>query len=161
MGEALFYHDPLPMNTTTCRVCGQSVLPDELSCPHCSAPRPARAEWNGEGYEWKSRTLWMGSPVLHIAFGIAPDGKMRTARGLIAVGQHAVGGLAIGIIAKGFFAVGLVSFGVFSFGVVSIAAVAALGMNALAPIAWGVAAVGYQVGGLAPFGVKILWSPAG
>jgi hypothetical protein len=149
-----------PTNTTSCRDCALAVSLDAVTCPHCGAPRPAQATWNGEGFEWKSRALWMGAPVLHIAFGIAPDGKLRTARGLVAIGQRAVGGLAIGIIAQGFIACGVVSFGVFSCGVVAIAAVGALGVNAIAPIAWGVAALGFQVGGLAPFGWRILWSPS-
>ncbi|MES2572343.1 MAG: zinc-ribbon domain-containing protein, partial [Verrucomicrobiota bacterium] len=87
------------MNTTSCRACGTPVDADALTCPECGAPRPARAEWHGEGYEWKSELTWMGSPLAHIAFGIDREGKVRTARGIVAIGQRAVGVIACGVIA--------------------------------------------------------------
>ena len=64
-----------------CRDCACDVSADALSCPHCGAPRPARAEWNGEGYEWKSARAWRGWPLVHIAFGIDRAGRLRVARG--------------------------------------------------------------------------------
>ena len=146
----------IPANTKLCRDCSEIVSLDAVTCPHCGAPRPARSEWSGEGYEWKSMGTWLGAPLVHVAFGIDHAGKPRTARGVIAIGQHAVGGLAIGVIARGFISLGVVSLGVVSFGVVSIAAVVAVGVNAIAPIAWGVAAMGYYAGGVEPLGWKIL-----
>ena len=145
----------------TCRDCAEPVSADAPVCPHCGAPRPAVREWHGEGYEWKSRFLWMGSPFVHIAFGNGADGRPRVARGVIAIGQRAVGGLAIGIVATGFVAIGIVSIGLFSAGIVSIAALGAVGVNAIAPAAIGVTALGFVAGGVAPFGWKILFSVAG
>ena len=138
------------MNEPHCRVCRQGVSLNEVTCPSCGAPRPALAEWHGEGFEYKSPTLWMGAPLIHIAFGIDAAGKTRTARGIVAIGQRAVGVVACGIMATGVITIGVISIGVFSIGVLSVAAVAAAGLNAFAPIAFGVTAFGFLVGGLAP-----------
>src|SRR5437879_4015550 len=76
------------------RDCSAEVAADAPVCPQCVAPRPARREWHGEGFEWKSRRTWMGWPLVHIAFGKGSDGRPRVARGVIAIGQRAIGGLA-------------------------------------------------------------------
>ena len=146
------------METIPCRDCATPVSGDAAVCPHCGAPRPALREWNGAGFEWKSQFLWMGMPLVHVAFGNDRDGRLRTARGVIAIGQRAVGGFAMGIMAAGFISVGVVSIGVVSFGVVSIGALAAAGVNALAPFALGVFAVGFTAAGVAAFGWKVLFS---
>lgn len=146
------------MPLAPCRQCAEPVDARLAVCPHCDAPRPGQPEWHGEGYEWRTRMLWMGSPVIHIAFGNGPDGRPRVARGVIAIGQRAVGGVAVGLVATGFVAVGFVSIGIFSLGVVAIAGLAAVGVNALAPVAIGGVAVGYMAGGVAAVGWKILFS---
>jgi hypothetical protein len=140
------------MPTDRCRQCREPA--DVLDCPACGAPRPARRQYQGEGYEWMSSATWMGSPLVHVAFGIDPTGKVRTARGIVAIGQRAVGVLAIGLIATGGIAIGLISLGFFSLGVVAVALLGAVGVNAIAPVAVGVVALGYTVGGLAPIGWK-------
>jgi len=84
-----------------CRQCSKLVSAATAVCPHCGAPKPAVREWKGEGYEWKSAGRWMGEPVVHVAFGNGADGRPRTARGVIAIGQRAVGGMAVGIVAAG------------------------------------------------------------
>jgi hypothetical protein len=146
------------MNTIPCRDCSQTVSLDAPTCPQCGAPRPAQREWNGEGYEWKSATTLAGWPLVHIAFGIDRDGKMRTARGVVAIGQRAVGGFAVGILAAGLVSCGVVCGGIVSFGVVAGALVLACGVNALAPIAIGVVGVGIMAGGVHAIGWKILFS---
>jgi len=146
------------MENIPCRECHAPVGAEAAVCPQCGAPRPAQREWAGEGYEWKSKWQWMGGPVVHIAFGNGRDGRPRTARGVIAIGQRAVGGVAIGIIAGGFVSLGIISAGVFSLGVVSVGALVALGVNAVAPLAIGVVAVGYTAGGVTAVGWKILFS---
>ncbi len=148
----------LGMTPIACRQCAAPVDPRLAVCPHCNAPRPAQREWVGEGYEWRSEFAWMGSPLVHIAFGNGRDGRPRTARGVIAIGQRAVGGVAIGILAGGFVSLGVISIGVFSLGVVAVGALLAVGVNALAPLAIGVVAVGYAVGGVSTLGWKILFS---
>ena len=142
----------------SCRVCQQPVSADALTCPHCQAPRPARAEFTGEGYEWRSTSHWLGSPLVHIAFGMDADGRPRVARGIVAIGQRARGGVAIGVMATGIVAIGFVAIGLLSFGFVALAAGAAFGLNAVAPFAIGVAAAGYWSGGLAAWGWHVLFS---
>ena len=146
------------MPLAPCRQCAKSVDVRLAVCPHCDAPRPGLPEWHGEGYEWRTQMRWMGSPVIHVAFGNGADGRPRVARGLVAVGQRAVGGIAIGIVATGFVAIGAVSIGVFSLGIVAVAGLAAVGVNAIAPVAIGVVAVGYMAGGVAALGWKILFA---
>jgi len=146
------------MPLAPCRQCAEPVDARLAFCPHCDAPRPGLTEWHGEGYEWRTEMLWMGSPVVHVAFGNGADGRPRVARGLIAVGQRAVGGIAVGIVATGFVAIGAVSIGVFSLGIVAVAGLAAVGVNAIAPVAIGVVAVGYLAGGVAALGWKILFA---
>lgn len=131
-----------------------------MTCPHCGAPRPARAEWEGEGYEWKSERSFRGWPLIHVAFGIDRWGKVRTARGVIAIGQRAIGGVAVGVLAFGVISCGVVCGGVISLGVVAVALGLACGVNAIAPLAFGVVAIGYVVGGVNAIGWKILFSVA-
>jgi hypothetical protein len=142
-----------------CRDCREEVSLDAVTCPHCGAPRPARAEWNGEGFEYRSERTLGGWPLVHVAFGIGRDGRVRTARGVIAIGQRAVGGVAIGILALGVISMGVVCGGVVSLGVVAVALALACGVNAIAPVAFGVVACGILVGGVQPLGWKILFAP--
>lgn len=143
-----------------CRDCREEVSQDALTCPHCGAPRPARAEWHGEGFEYRSKRQLGDWPLVHIAFGIGRDGRIRTARGVISIGQRAVGGVAIGILALGVVSCGVLSIGVVSLGVVAAALVLACGVNAVAPVAYGVVAVGFVTGGLQVFGWQTGLPPA-
>jgi hypothetical protein len=146
------------MNTTPCRDCAIPVSLDAVTCPQCGAPRPALSEWNGEGYEWKSTATVAGWPLVHIAFGIDRAGKVRTARGIVAIGQRAIGGIACGILALGVVSCGVVCGGLVSLGVVAIGLALACGVNAIAPVAFGVVALGLMVGGVNAIGWKILFS---
>jgi len=149
---------PLEPASSLCRECRGEVLGDAVTCPHCGAPRPAQAEWNGEGFEYRSRRTFGGWPLVHVAFGIGRDGRIRTARGVIAIGQRAVGFLAIGILALGVISLGIVCGGVISLGVVAVALGLACGVNAIAPVAFGVVAFGFVAGGVQALGWKILFS---
>ena len=146
------------MNVLPCRDCSDPVSLDAVTCPQCGAPRPALREWNGEGYEWTSAATLAGWPLVHIAFGIDRAGKVRTARGIVAIGQRAIGGFAIGILALGVVSCGVVCAGLASFGVVAVGLVLACGVNAVAPMAFGVVAVGVMAGGVQAIGWKILFS---
>lgn len=93
------------------------------------------------GYEYRSRTTWLGMPLVHIARGLDPrTGRVRVARGVIAIGNVAIGLLAIGGVAVGGIAVGGLAVGLLAL------AGCALGVGA-----FGGAAVGLwlAVGGLA------------
>ncbi len=142
--ERLRSSAPLPpltaeeQTTTTrisaCRCCRKEVSVEAMACPHCGAPFPARQAWRGWGYEYKSDKRMLGMPLVHVAFGRDEHGKLRVAKGIIAIGQFAKGGIAIGQFAAG--------------------AVFALGQFAVAPIAIGQFALGLLA--LGQFGVGIL-----
>ncbi|MHA3773360.1 hypothetical protein ACXR0O_17640 [Verrucomicrobiota bacterium sgz303538] len=136
-----------------CRNCGNELPPRYAVCPQCGVRKEGP-----QGYEWKSKGTWMGEPLVHIAFGTDSAGRVRTARGIVAIGQRASGAVAIGIVAVGGLSIGLVSCGLVSVGVVAVALGAAFGMNAFAPFAIGVLGVGYAAGGVKAIGWKILFS---
>jgi hypothetical protein len=117
-----------------CRCCRKEVSVEAMACPHCGAPYPGRQAWRGWGYEWKSPRKLLGMPVVHIAFGRDEHGKLRVAKGIVAIGQFAKGGIAIGQFALG--------------------AVFALGQFAVAPIAVGQFALGVLA--LGQFGIGLL-----
>lgn len=119
----------------SCRACCREVSRDALACPHCGAPHPARQTWRGWGYEWKSPRTLFGLPVVHIAFGRDENGKMRVAKGIIAIGQFGLGAITIA-----------------QFGA---AAVLGIGQFVVAPIAIGQFALGLAAAG--QFGIGLLW----
>ena len=139
-----------------CRNCGHELPPRYGVCPQCGVRQNVP-----QGYEWKSKGTWMGEPLVHIAFGSDADGRVRTARGMIAIGQRASGAIAIGIVAVGGISSGVISCGLVSVGVVAVALGAAFGVNAFAPLAIGVLGVGYAAGGVEAIGWKILFSARG
>ena len=64
------------------------------------------------GFEWRTKASIFGFPLICIAFGRDPDGRIRIAKGFLAVGQFAYGGIVIaqfgaGILTLSQFAVGL------------------------------------------------------
>lgn len=118
-----------------CRACKREVSVEAMTCPHCGAPFPARAQWKGHGYEWKSKQTMLGLPLVHVAAGRDERGKLRVAKGIVAIGQFAVGGITIA-----------------QFGV---GAVFALGQFVAAPIAIGQIAVGLVAVG--QFGIGLLY----
>lgn len=129
-----------------CRSCRREVSLEAHTCPHCGAPFPARQAWRGWGYEWKSpRTLW-GWPLVHIAFGRDARGKLRVARGIIAIGQFAIGGITIAQ-----FGVGAL-FGLGQF-VIAPIAIGQMGLGLLLGI--GQLATGYVAVGQMAFGVWV------
>jgi hypothetical protein len=86
-----------------CRDCRHEVSEQAFACPHCGAPYPARAKWDGFGFEYKSQATLMGLPLVHISF------KYRGRRPVPAVGVVAIGQFACGIITLSQFGVGVVS----------------------------------------------------
>jgi len=78
-----------------CRNCEHIVSEDALACPNCGAPYPAKEQWDGWGYEYKSRTTFAGLPLVHISFKYAPNRIPVPAKGIIAIGQFAVGVVTI------------------------------------------------------------------
>jgi hypothetical protein len=74
-----------------CRECHHEISEQAFTCPHCGAPSPARASWDGWGYEYKSRFAIAGLPLLHISFKFRPNRTPVVARGVIAIGQFGCG----------------------------------------------------------------------
>ncbi len=107
-------------------------------------------------WEYRSRTTFLGLPLVHCRGGRHPGEKSKPAIGWIAFGEVAYGIL----FASGGVAVGGISTGGLCFGVVSIGGVGvgllAFGGMALGAVAMGGAAIGWIAGG----GIAVAWHVA-
>ena len=74
-----------------CRECRHEISEQAVSCPNCGAPFPAKENWDGWGFEYKSKTTIAGFPLLHISFKYKPNRVPVPAKGIIAIGQFACG----------------------------------------------------------------------
>lgn len=130
-----------------------------------TGPIPVKAEnWNELNYEYRSPIQWRGWPLLHVAFGKdEATGKMKHARGIVAIGGIATGGLALGNVARGIVSFGVLSVGVISggvlciglltFGVLGLALLCATGVMSCAPYSFGVTTLGYVSAGVNAYGL--------
>jgi tRNA A-37 threonylcarbamoyl transferase component Bud32 len=116
------------------------------------------------GYEYKSTAKLFGLPLVHVAHGLDPaTGKVRVARGFVAIGGRArgvfaFGGEAIGVFAFGGAAIGVFALGGFGIGLCTLSGFAiglifASGGLAIGGIALGGLAVGYYALGGLGFGM--------
>ena len=87
-----------------CRECRREVSEQALACPGCGAPHPARERWDGYGFEYRSKLVLAGLPIVHVSFKYRPNRVPVIARGWIAIGQFAMGGITLSQ-----FGVGIVS----------------------------------------------------
>ncbi len=78
------------MALTPCRECGREVSSEAFSCPQCGAPRPSCRSGPAR-FEWKSRRRIFGILWFTWLSAARRTGKLRVARGLVAVGQFGVG----------------------------------------------------------------------
>ncbi len=78
-----------------CRTCKHQVSEQAMACPSCGAPYPAKDQWDGWGFEYKSTLCVLGLPLLHISFKYRPNRTPVVARGVIAIGQFACGILTL------------------------------------------------------------------
>jgi hypothetical protein len=131
------------MALTQCRECGRQVSTESRACPHCGAPYPHQKDWQGTGFEWKSRSTLLGYPLVHVAFGRTALGERRVAKGVVAIGTYAVGaivvahcGLAI-VFGLGQFILGPVVVAQFAFGILFGAGQVATGWIAIGQMALG------------------------
>jgi hypothetical protein len=103
------------------------------------------------GYEYKSKTMVGGWPLVHVCAGVDPvTMRPKIASGVIAIGNIALGGLAVGGLACGVLAVGGGSIGLaFALGGAALGLGLSVGGLAVGSIALGGAAVGflYAMGG--------------
>ncbi len=121
-----------------CRECQHEVSTTALACPHCGAPDPSRKAWRGWGIEWKSKTAICGYPLVHVAFGRDAEGRLRVAKGFIAIGQF-----AIGVVTIAQFGVGMLfGFGQFIIGLNAVAQFAFAAVVGLGQFATGYLAIG-------------------
>jgi hypothetical protein len=146
------------MALVSCRECNNQVSDVAIFCPHCGAPRPAQKNWRGSGIDWKTNACIWGFPLIHVAFGRNQQGRLRVAKGVIAVGQF-----GIGLFTFAQFGIGLI----FGFGqfIGACFALGQFGMGlfiGVGQFASGIVAVGqFVIGiyGLAQAGwAKYLWS---
>lgn len=110
------------------------------------------------GFEWQSQATFHGWPLIHIAFGKDAHGKLRVAKGWIAIGQF-----AIGLITIAQFGIGILfGFGQFIIGLSAIAQFAFAAFLGIGQFATGYYAIGQIV--LAYYGIAqtgfttYLWS---
>ena len=92
-----------------CRDCQHQVSEQAAICPHCGAPHPAQAAWDGWGWEYKSAARIGQWPILHISFKYRQNRMPVPAKGIIAIGQ-----LGVGVVTISQFSVGLFSLSQFT-----------------------------------------------
>jgi len=138
------------MSLIQCPECNNQVSDKAIMCPKCGLPMAGR----GSGYEYQSRARLFGLPLVHIASGINPStGRIRIAKGIIAIGNVAVGGLAIGGVSFGVISFGGLSLGLVALGGAAVGLLLALGGMAIGLVAIGGGAMGYYALGGAALGV--------
>jgi hypothetical protein len=138
-----------------CQECNNDISDNAVICPHCGSAG-SRFLWS---YEYRSKRMLFGLPLVHIVMGPVfnpATGKIRVAKGIIAVG-----GIAYGVIAMGGISFGVISLGGLAVGLAAIGGCAlgmglALGGLAVGFIALGGAAIGYYAIGGGAWGVHAL-----
>lgn len=141
-----------------CTECGHSISDRAVACPRCGAPTAgglARPFYGG--YEYKSKSTFLGLPLVHVATGWdSVSQRRRIAKGIVAVGDIAVGVFALGGLAIGGIAIGGASLGVVALGGAAVALLFATGGLAIGGVAIGGMAIGYYALGGAAFGAHPL-----
>lgn len=139
-----------------CPECHESISDKAVTCPHCGYPlKPSEGPPSGlgyagtYGYEYKSSLTIFGMPLVHIVYGPSIGGRLKPAKGFIAIGNIAIGVIAIGGFSLGILSIagiglGLICFGGMAFGLLGAAGGMAVGYIAVGGIAVGV----YAIGGL-------------
>lgn len=138
-----------------CRACLKDVSREAERCPACGAPSPALqteppavGTHIARGRDWRTKKELFGLPLVHICYGRDEHGKLRTAKGIIAIGQFARGGIVIAQFGVG---------AVFGLGQV-VAAPIAIGQVAFGLIAIGQFGLGLLLGvGMFATGLNAFW----
>mgnify|MGYP000507137249 CR=1 FL=1 len=140
-----------------CPKCSREISEGIQFCPYCGF-KINQAIVEKTGFEWKSSFEILGIPFIHIALGKDAGGRLRVAKGIIAIGQ-----CGIGLITVAQFGIGLIfGLGQFMFGLITIAQFAigilfGLGQFATGYVVIGQFALGWYA--LCQFGfAKYIWS---
>jgi hypothetical protein len=145
------------MTLYVCPECGNEISDKAMMCPKCGYTTMPLRFFCGE---YKSKMQLFGLPLVHIVYGSAMDpatGKLRVAKGIIAIG-----GIAVGILALGGAAFGLVAVGGLAVGLLAALGGAAIGTGisigglAVGFVAFGGCAIGYYAVGGGAFGVHAI-----
>lgn len=112
----------------------------EVQTASVAADSPFRAVYlPAQHFEYRSKRTLFGLPLVHICLG---NGKLCTAKGILAIGNialgvFALGGLTLGGVSVGLFALGGFAMGGYAVGGCAVAARIAAGGFAAAPVAIG------------------------
>lgn len=142
------------MAIVECPECEKEISDQAMMCPHCGYPMRGLSV-----YEYRSERTLFGLPLVHIVGGRGFDpltGRLRIAKGIIAVGPVAMGGLAMGGMSFGILSFGGVALGVAAFAGAAVGLLLAVGGAAIGGIAIGGAAIGYYAFGGGVVGVHAL-----
>jgi hypothetical protein len=137
-----------------CPECQREVSDKAIMCPHCGYQTGGAF-----GYEYRSERKFLGLPLVHVVAGRGIDpatGKLRIAKGIIAVGPIAMGGLSFGGLSFGLLSFGGMAVGLIALGGCAIGILLALGGLAIGFIAIGGGAIGYYALGGGAVGVHAL-----
>jgi tRNA A-37 threonylcarbamoyl transferase component Bud32 len=132
------------------------ALGGRVRAPRWSARRHGRwhltvgAGYYGRPIEWRSKAELFGLPLVHVNLsGARGFGRMRIAKGIVAIGDLAVGVVALGTVAIGVLGIGALGMGVVGFGGLALALLAVAGVAAGGIAIGGVAAGIFAFGGFA------------
>lgn len=144
------------MALTNCPECRRSMSDKAVTCPHCGFPLrrsegpPSSIGFTGAyGYEYKSSLTIFGMPLVHIVYGPSFGGRLKPAKGFIAIGNIAIGVIAIGGFSIGILSIAGIGLGLVCFGGMALGLLGAAGGMSVGYIAVGGVAIGvYAIGGL-------------
>ncbi len=138
-----------------CPECGKKISDKALICPQCGFSR------RGGFYcfEYRSQRKLFGLPLLHIVLGPALDpstGRLRVAKGVIAIGGIAVGLLSLGGLSVGLISIGGLAVGLAAAGGCALGLCFAVGGMAIGFVAIGGGALGYYAFGGVALGKHVI-----